>query len=99
MFGERHTAMTDYERALARVQELGGYVEGGDDWAREVKLNDTPTTDADLALLAPFCDAEILDLFSTEVAGPGLQHLRGWTNLRTLYLTHSMVQDSGLHYL
>jgi hypothetical protein len=91
--------MTEYQRALARVSELGGFVEGGNDWAREVKLADTPTTDADLARLGPLRDAEILDLLGTQVYGPGLQHLRDWKSLRTLFLTLSKVDDDGLQYL
>jgi hypothetical protein len=67
--------MTEFERAVARVEELGGFVEGGVDSAREVKLNDSSVTDADLSLLAALHDAEVLDLFATKVNGEGLRHL------------------------
>lgn len=91
--------MTDYERAVARVEELGGYVEGGPSSAVEVKLNDSRVTDTDLALLTPLHTATVLDLFATEVTGIGFQELQKWTHLRILYLTHSKVEDQNMQHL
>ncbi len=41
----------------------------------------------------------MIDLISTEVTDAELEHLKGLTNLQTLYLTNNQITDAGLEHL
>jgi internalin A len=85
--------------AIAAVERLGGWVTRDGERVSEVKLNDTPTADDDLRRIAALVTADVLDLFATQVTGPGLAALTGWDRLTTLYLTHTPLTDEGLGHL
>lgn len=89
------------ERAIAEIEKLGGRFQAGDPernsllgalkgrqgMRRErVILNETPVTDADLALLKGLPDLEELHLFDTTISDTGLSHLVGLKSLRFLNL-------------
>ena len=63
---------------------------------REVDLASTPTTDADLPLLARFPALEQLWLDGTRISGTGLKDLKGLTKLTSLSLTGASISDAGL---
>lgn len=57
-------------------------------------------TDAWLENIANTRSVEWLQLYNTRITDEGLAHLRGWKNLRTLYLNrNSGLTDAGLNHL
>jgi len=61
---------------------------------RELHLAE-PVSDADLAHLAPLTDLEILRIHAGELTYAGLEPLRGFENLRTLYVGGRVKGDHG----
>lgn len=98
-----------YQRnaAVSRVTSLGGSVSFANsatdlqamDEAREIFLNDTAVTDADLQLIASLNEAVSLVLDGTSVTDGGMEHVRQFRQLRLLSLQGTAVSDAGIAVL
>ncbi|MBY0231552.1 MAG: hypothetical protein K2W96_19880, partial [Gemmataceae bacterium] len=69
-----------------------------DDPAKVVRLG-SEATDATLELLAKNAQVRVLDLSQSEVAGPGLAHLKGLAQLEGLDLSRRSIKDDALAHL
>ncbi len=66
---------------------------------RELNLNDTGLTDADLERLQGMPELASLNLSANQITDVGLSRLEKLTHLHTLYLTDNPISDAGLHHL
>jgi hypothetical protein len=84
------------EQAVAALKRLQAMASFDPPEPRAITLVGRHITDADLGPLAAFPDLESIELRFAEVAGPGLEHLRGLSKLHALILDTTPVTDSGL---
>jgi hypothetical protein len=92
------TAMEKAERAIKKIESLGGSVL----WEREIfviSLPNTSTKDEDLAVLSDLSDVEILDLSNTAVTDSCLGYLEQLKKLETLYLVNTRISAEGVEKL
>ncbi|MEC9349856.1 MAG: leucine-rich repeat domain-containing protein, partial [Planctomycetota bacterium] len=89
------------EKAIAAIKKLGGYLKTDENKdVTHVGFSGTQVTDADLADLGVLKKLVGLDLNWTKVTDAGLKHLKGLTNLTSLYLFfNTKVTDAGLEHL
>lgn len=91
------------ETALEMVARLGGtaisnqFLPGNP--VIRIDLHGTAVTDADLALLAPLTELQVLDLRLTQVTDAGIAHLAGLQELQFLNLFRTSMTDTGLAHL
>jgi Leucine-rich repeat (LRR) protein len=66
---------------------------------RELNLNDTGLTDADLGRLKDMPELVSLNLSANQITDAGLPRLEGLSHLSTLFLTDNPVGDAGIDHL
>jgi len=91
---------SEQERAIARIEKLGGKVEVDDKSPGKpvikVDLHGTKVTDDDLKHLKALTQLQKLNLGWTDVGDAGLEQLKGLTELQTLVLGNTKVTDATL---
>jgi hypothetical protein len=94
---------SEQERAIARIEKLGGKVEVDDTSPGKpvirVDLHGTKATDDDLKQLKALTQLQKLNLGWTEVGDAGLEQLKGLTKLQRLVFDNTKVTDAGVKHL
>ncbi len=88
------------QQAIDQLKKLGARIQLDErGHVIEVNLQETKTTDDDLAHLAALYQLQELSLHQTKVSGAGLVHLKGLSRLKKLFLTDTRTDDGGLAHL
>jgi hypothetical protein len=91
---------TAKDQAIAFIERLGGHVErqtgGQDPPVIGVDLHKSRVSDDDLAVVRNFPQLQRLNLYGTNVTGPGLMNLQGLRALQLLNLNDTAIGDVAL---
>lgn len=92
---------TPEEQALAMIEGVGGTVRSdAQGHVISIDLSETPVRDNTLAAIAVFPHVQTINCTNAgNITGSGLAGLRGLSQLETLYLVHTQVDDAGLNHI
>jgi internalin A len=92
---------TPEEQALATIEGVGGTVRSdAEGHVISIDLSGTPVRDNTLAAIAVFPHVQTINCTNaSRITGSGLAALRGLSQLETLYLVNTQLDDAGMEHI